>query len=104
MLRELREETGLSGAGLHEVAIVFKDDQRQHYFQVATAGTIAHRSELDLDDDARPVWIPLSRLVETAVWPKRLAWRIAHWSATAWPATPVRLCDSITDLTAPCDW
>lgn len=104
VVRELGEETGLAGVVGREVAIVFKEGRREHYFTVHTRGEIAERAGLDLEDDAMPVWLPMACLPGASVWPKRLAWRIAGWHANAWPVAPVRLCDSIVDLTAPCDW
>jgi hypothetical protein len=48
--------------------------------------------------------LPVADLAYAAVWPKRLAWRVADWCTTGWPNEPVQLCDSIVDLTQPCDW
>jgi 8-oxo-dGTP diphosphatase len=104
VVRELREETGLVGSVRSEVATVLKDRGRQHYFLIDAVGDVADRASLDLDDDASPMWLPVAELAYAAVWPKRLAWRVADWCTTGWPNEPVQLCDSIVDLTQPCDW
>ena len=100
VIRELAEETGLVGSATREVAVVFKDGRREHYYAIAAEGPVG---DSDLGD-ARPVWYPLGDLAEAPVWPKRLAWRIARWEAVGWPDAPVVLSDSIVDLSTPCDW
>ncbi|MFJ7200190.1 MULTISPECIES: NUDIX domain-containing protein [unclassified Streptomyces] len=103
VVRELREETGLSGEVVGEVARVWKEGRREHYFLVHAEGAIGARAELD-NHGGTPTWIPVDRLPTTPVWPRRLAWRIAHWHATGRPARPAELADSISDLQAPCTW
>lgn len=103
VIRELREESGLSGEVVGEVARVWKDGRREHYFLLHAEGAIGARAELD-NHGGTPTWIPVARLPTTPVWPRRLAWRIAHWHATGWPARPAELADSINDLQAPCTW
>jgi 8-oxo-dGTP pyrophosphatase MutT (NUDIX family) len=103
VVRELREESGLSGRVVGEVARVWKDGRREHYFLLTAEGQTGAAEELDNHGGA-PVWIPVDRLPVTPVWPRRLAWRIAHWHATAWPDRPAELADSIHDLRAPCAW
>ncbi|MFJ1724706.1 NUDIX domain-containing protein [Streptomyces sp. NPDC088244] len=103
VIRELREESGLHGDVVAEVARVWKDDRREHYFLVRAGGEIGARAELD-NHGGTPTWIPVTQLPTTPVWPRRLAWRIAHWHATGLPVRPAELADSINDLQAPCTW
>ncbi|MEU2836407.1 NUDIX domain-containing protein [Streptomyces sp. NPDC007076] len=103
VIRELREESGLHGDVVAEVARVWKDDRREHYFLVRAGGAIGARAELD-NHGGTPTWIPVTQLPTTPVWPRRLAWRIAHWHATGLPVRPAELADSINDLQAPCTW
>ncbi|MGW1408420.1 NUDIX domain-containing protein [Streptomyces sp. NPDC002403] len=103
VIRELREETGLSGEVVGEIARVWKDGRREHYFLVHAEGVVGSLAELD-NHGGTPTWIPVDRLPTTPVWPRRLAWRIAHWHATGRPARPAELADSINDLQAPCTW
>lgn len=58
----------------------------------------------DLDISGIPLWVPVDRLPTTPLWPRRLAWRIAHWHTAGWPNRPTELADSIRDLRAHCDW
>ncbi|MFE9660185.1 NUDIX domain-containing protein [Streptomyces sp. NPDC005955] len=103
VVRELREETGLTVRVRREVARVWKDGRREHYFLLDAEGRIGPREELD-NHGGTPTWIPLDELPTTALWPKRLGWRIAHWHATHWPARPAELADGIHDLRADCTW
>ncbi|MFD7546851.1 NUDIX domain-containing protein [Streptomyces sp. NPDC059816] len=103
VVRELREETGLTVRVRREVARVWKDGRREHYFLLEAEGRIGPREELD-NHGGTPTWIPLDELPTTALWPKRLGWRIAHWHATNWPARPAELADGIHDLRADCTW
>lgn len=101
--RELREESGLSGNVVREVARVWKDNRREHYFLLHAEGEIGTREELD-NHGGTPMWVPVDQLPTTPVWPRRLAWRIAHWHTTGWPNRPTELADSIHDLQAACTW
>lgn len=103
VLRELWEETRLEGTVVREVAHVWKDGRREHYFLLETEGEVGALEDLDTGGGV-PRWIPVDHLPTTPVWPRRLAWRIAHWHATGWPTRPAELADSIHDLRAPCDW
>ncbi|WP_326763587.1 NUDIX domain-containing protein [Streptomyces sp. NBC_01591] len=103
VIRELREETGLGGSVVREVARVWKDSRREHYFLVHAEGEIGARAELD-NHGGTPTWIPVDRLPTTPVWPRRLAWRIAHWYTAGWPDRPAELADSINDLQNTCTW
>lgn len=105
-LRELREETGLTGIVDRKLATVYKEGRKEHYFLMRSQGVIGDRAALDLRPDARLVWLPAMALANLPLWPKRLAWRIAAWANTAWPDAPVDLSDSIadSDLPGPCDW
>ncbi|MFG2095550.1 NUDIX domain-containing protein [Streptomyces sp. NPDC048612] len=102
-VRELREESGLTGSVIKEVARVWKDNRREHYFLLHAEGEIGAREELD-NHGGTPAWVPIDRLPATPVWPRRLAWRIAHWHTTGWPTAPAELADSILDLHADCTW
>ncbi|AEN13425.1 MULTISPECIES: NUDIX domain-containing protein [unclassified Streptomyces] len=102
-VRELREETGLRGEVVREVARVWKDGRREHYFLLAADGDTGAPEELD-NQGGTPVWIPVDRLPATPLWPRRLAWRIAHWHTAGWPERPAELADSIHDLAADCTW
>ncbi|MGY3678670.1 NUDIX domain-containing protein [Streptomyces sp. TE33382] len=102
-VRELREESGLVGSVVREVARVWKDGRREHYFLMEAEGDIGAAESLD-NHGGTPVWVPVARLPTTPVWPRRLAWRTAHWHATGWPAHPAELADSIHDLRASCTW
>ncbi|MFI5940752.1 NUDIX domain-containing protein [Streptomyces uncialis] len=103
VVRELREESGLSGDVVREVARVWKDRRREHYFLLEAEGELGARETLDNHGGA-PVWIPVRQLPVTPVWPRRLAWRITHWHTTGWPSHPAELADSIHDLRAGCTW
>ncbi|WP_067607069.1 NUDIX domain-containing protein [Nocardiopsis listeri] len=103
VLRELWEETRLAGTMAREVAHVWKDGRREHYFLLEAEGEVGALEDLDTGGGV-PRWIPVDRLPTTPVWPRRLAWRIAHWYAAGWPTRPTELADSIRDLRAPCDW
>lgn len=102
-VRELREESGLTGSAVREVARVWKDARREHYFLLHAEGELGPREELD-NHGGTPVWVPVAELPATPVWPRRLAWRIAHWHTTAWPSRPAELADTVHDLDAPCTW
>ncbi|WP_406164628.1 NUDIX hydrolase [Streptomyces sp. NBC_00996] len=105
-VRELAEETGLSVAIRLSLAIVLKEGRREHYFLAGFRDSAAEPRELDLRENSRLVWLDVSDLPNLPLWPKRLAWRIAHWKKTEWPRSPVVLSDSVpdADLTKPCDW
>ncbi|RFU88178.1 NUDIX domain-containing protein [Streptomyces triticagri] len=103
VVRELREETALEGTARHEVARVWKDGRREHYFRVDATGEVGAPEHLDNYGGA-PAWMPLDRLPDTPLWPRRLAWRIPRWHRTAWPGRPLELADSIDDLDAWCGW
>ncbi|MFD7622700.1 NUDIX domain-containing protein [Streptomyces sp. NPDC059802] len=103
VIRELREETGLRGEVVREVARVWKDNRREHYFLLHAEGEIGAPAELD-NYGGTPTWIPVDQLPTTPVWPRRLAWRIAHWYTTGWPTRPAELADTINDLRADCTW
>ncbi|WP_414505345.1 NUDIX domain-containing protein [Streptomyces sp. NEAU-L66] len=102
-VRELREESGLAGNVIKEVARVWKDNRREHYFLLDAEGEIGAREQLD-NYGGTPVWVPIDLLPTTPVWPRRLAWRIAHWHTAGWPTPPAELADSIHDLQADCTW
>ncbi|MFE4805527.1 enoyl-CoA hydratase/isomerase family protein [Streptomyces nigrescens] len=102
-VRELREETGLAGSVIKEVARVWKDNRREHYFLLKAEGEIGAREQLD-NYGGTPVWVPIDLLPTTPVWPRRLAWRIAHRHTAGWPTPPAELADSIHDLQADCTW
>lgn len=103
VVRELREESGLAGAVRAEVARVWKDGRREHYFTLDARGELGPPETLDTYGGI-PVWVPVADLPRTPVWPRRLAWRIAHWHRSGWPGRPAELADSVEDLSAPCDW
>ncbi|MDX3379391.1 NUDIX domain-containing protein [Streptomyces sp. ME02-6991-2A] len=102
-VRELREETGLHGSVRREVARVWRRGHHEHYFLMAAAGSPGAPETLDTYGGTL-AWIPVQELPTTALWPRRLSWRIEHWHRTGWPAHPAELADSITDLQAPCTW
>ncbi|MEU6339578.1 NUDIX hydrolase [Streptomyces sp. NPDC046977] len=107
VVRELAEETGLTGTVGREIARVdrvHRGSHPGHYFLVEASGTIGPRSSLDLEKGAAPVWVPVADLRHLPLWPKRLGWRIAHWHDTGWPQRPAEFCDSLLDLEVPCDW
>ncbi|GAA3379369.1 hypothetical protein GCM10020367_62610 [Streptomyces sannanensis] len=103
VIREQREESGLAGSVVSEVARVWKDNRREHCFLLNTEGELGAREELD-NHGGRPTWVPLNELPATPVWPRRLAWRIAHWHRAGWPIRPAEIADGIHDLQAPCNW
>lgn len=103
VVRELREETGLVGTVARELARVWKDGRREHYFLLDAEGETGAPEGLD-NHGGVPVWVPVARLDVTPVWPRRLAWRIADWHAGGRPARPVELADGIHDLRAACTW
>lgn len=102
-VRELREETNLSGRVRVEVARVWKDGRREHYFLMDAEGAVGASQDLD-NHGGVPVWVPVDRLPRTPVWPRRLAWRLAHWQVKGPPERPAELADSIIDLTPDCFW
>ncbi|MDX2643715.1 NUDIX hydrolase [Streptomyces sp. PA03-1a] len=107
VLRELAEETGLSGTVGQEIARVnrvHRGSHPGHYFLVEAHGKIGPRSSLDLGEAAAPVWVPVDDLRHLPLWPKRLGWRIAHWHREGWPKPAAEFCDSLLDLRVPCDW
>ncbi|WP_405459035.1 NUDIX domain-containing protein [Streptomyces sp. NBC_00101] len=103
VVRELREETALAGTVREEVARVWKEGTRQHYFVVHAEGEVGAHEQLD-NYGGRPTWMPVADLPATALWPRRLSWRIAHWQHTGWPAEPIELADSVRNLGKPCTW
>ncbi|MEU1085261.1 NUDIX domain-containing protein [Streptomyces sp. NPDC005576] len=103
VVRELREETALDGSVGEEVARVWKEGTRQHYFRVHAEGEVGAEEQLD-NYGGQPVWKPVAELPGTALWPRRLSWRIAHWHDAGWPGSPVELADSVKDLDKPCTW
>ncbi|MET9924072.1 MULTISPECIES: NUDIX domain-containing protein [unclassified Streptomyces] len=103
VLRELDEETGLAGTVGPEVARVWKAGRHEHYFVVTATGEVGPPETLD-NYGGTPVWIPVEHLPTTALWPRRLSWRIEHWHRTGWPERPAELADSITELGRPCRW
>lgn len=107
VLRELAEETGMSGTIRQEIARVnrvHRGSRPGYYFLVEAHGEIAPRACLDLEKEAEPVWVPVEDLRNLPLWPKRLGWRIAHWHREGWPERPAEFCDSLLDLRVPCDW
>ncbi|WP_329323802.1 MULTISPECIES: NUDIX hydrolase [unclassified Streptomyces] len=105
-VRELAEETGLAVVIRLGLATILKEGRREHYFLADFRDSAAEPRELDLRENSRLVWLDVSELPNLPLWPKRLAWRIAHWKKTEWPKIPVVLSDSIpdADLTKPCNW
>lgn len=103
VVRELWEETRLEGTVGSEVARVWKDGRREHYFRLDAEGDVGALEELDTNGGV-PVWVPVECLAATPVWPRRLAWRVAHWHRAGWPSRPTEIADSIHDLQAPCTW
>jgi 8-oxo-dGTP pyrophosphatase MutT (NUDIX family) len=107
VVRELEEELGLHVRIDRELATVWRPggvSVRQHYFLVRPDGP-SGRTTLDHEPFFTPVWVPAAELAGLPIWPKRLGWRVARWSATgAWPERPVHLTDVIRDLHPPCTW
>jgi len=102
-VRELREETGLHGTVGREAARVWRGRRYERYFLMTAEGRVGPPETLD-NYGGTPVWIPVAELPTTALWPRRLSWRIEHWHRTGWPTHPAELADSIEDLQAPCTW
>ncbi|MFE7386563.1 NUDIX hydrolase [Streptomyces sp. NPDC057582] len=102
-VRELREETGLRGTVVREVARIWRNGNRGHYFTMETEGEVGAPETLD-NYGGVPAWVPVSKLPTTPLWPRRLSWRIAHWHTVGWPAPPAELADSVGDLHAACAW
>ncbi|MDG4861072.1 NUDIX domain-containing protein [Streptomyces sp. T-3] len=102
-VRELREETALTGTVTAEVARVWKEGRREHYFLMSAEGRVGDPAQLDNYGGA-PRWLPIDKLPTTPLWPRRLAWRIAGWHTAGWPRRPAELSDSIHDLRADCTW
>ncbi|MER5639328.1 NUDIX domain-containing protein [Kitasatospora sp. NPDC002227] len=102
VLRELREETGLSGTVLRELAKVYNRGREEHYYLVAADGE--PETGLDLAAGETLEWLPVASLPQTPVWPVRLAWRIAHWHTNGWPDHPALLSDSLDAQGEPCTW
>ena len=104
VVRELEEEAGLHVRIERELARVWKDGRREHYFLVRPDGPSA-RAMLDLEPGFTQERVPIAELASLPIWPKRLAWRVSAWHvAGAWPSHPVWLIDTITDLRPPCRW
>ncbi len=104
VLRELDEEVGLAGEVVRQLALVWKDGRREHYFLVRSLGP-SGRTDLDVEEFFVPEWVDMARLTDLPVWPKRLGWRIAEWHTSGrWPDEPVELTDSILDLIPTCRW
>ncbi len=104
VVRELEEELGLHVDVECELATIWKDERREHYFLVRATGS-SGRTQLDHESFFTPVQVPASTLADLAVWPKRLGWRFAAWHAAAdWPVRPVQLTDTIDDLEPRCRW
>ena len=104
VVRELEEEDGLHVRIERELALVWKDGRREHYFLVRPEGA-SGRGSLDLEAGLAPAWLPVADLADAPVWPKRLAWRVADWWASgSWPDSPVELVDTILDLNPACRW
>ncbi|MFV5994509.1 NUDIX domain-containing protein [Streptomyces sp. NPDC056231] len=102
-VRELREETGLRGTVVREVARIWRNGNLGHYFTMEAEGEVGAPETLD-NYGGVPVWVPVSELPTTPLWPRRLSWRIAHWHGSDWPAQPAELADSVWDLDAECGW
>lgn len=102
-LRELHEETGLSGAVVRELAQIYNRGREEHYFLVRIEGGAAARP-LDLAAGETLEWIPVAALPEVPIWPIRLAWRIEHWHRHGWPARPALLADSLDAQGGRCTW
>jgi 8-oxo-dGTP pyrophosphatase MutT (NUDIX family) len=103
VVRELEEEAGLLVEIERELATVWRNGGRQHYFVVRPVGR-SGRAVLDHEPFFEQVWLPAAELATIPVWPKRLGWRFARWHAEGWPAHPIRLTDEIRDLRPPCAW
>ncbi|WP_433892865.1 NUDIX hydrolase [Streptomyces sp. CA-111067] len=103
-VRELEEETGLLGHVERPLAVVYNRGREEHYFLLSVAPEPAQPARGDLAPGQTLGWHEVAALPDTPVWPKRLAWRIAQWHATGWPAEPVVLADSSGELDAPCTW
>jgi len=105
--RELTEETNLIGVAERQLAVVRNHDRLEHYFlmRLEDPGGAKERAAAgDLARGQKLQWVNVADLPDTPVWPKRLAWRIAHWHNTGWPQQPAVFSDSIRDLHAPCRW
>lgn len=103
-MRELVEETGLTGTAERHLATVFNRGREEHYFLVDVGDTASRARALDLRDGDTLEWVNVTALPGTPVWPRRLAWRIRFWHQHGWPEAPVVLSDSSGDLHAPCNW
>ncbi|WP_217189377.1 NUDIX domain-containing protein [Streptomyces buecherae] len=103
VVRELREETGLTVTPTHEVARVWRRRRFGHYFRVTAEGRVGAPDDLDIEG-GELTWVPVAQLPTTPLWPRRLSWRITHWHTTGWPTRPLELADNIQDLRAPCTW
>lgn len=94
-LRELREETGLSGQLLGLVAVrdLLAPDQVEFTFRVKTTGRarLGHdperSGELPVLSDVR--WVPRAELSGLTVLPQALARDLASGAYAAWPLVPV---------------
>jgi 8-oxo-dGTP pyrophosphatase MutT (NUDIX family) len=101
-IRELKEETGLSGTVVRPLATVLNRSREEHYHLVSTEDR--EPRPLDLAPGQTLEWVPLEVLATTPVWPKRLAWRISWWAGQGWPDPPPVLADANRDLHSRCDW
>ncbi|MEY9931729.1 hypothetical protein ABH926_006378 [Catenulispora sp. GP43] len=63
-------------------------EHHEHYFLVDARGATAPHESLDLYPGETITWIDIDALRTTAIWPRRLAWRIAYWYRAGWPARP----------------
>ena len=60
-VRELREETGLHGTVVREVARIWRGGTRGHYFTMEADGEVGAPETLDNYGGA-PAWVPVSEL------------------------------------------
>jgi 8-oxo-dGTP pyrophosphatase MutT (NUDIX family) len=103
-VRELDEETGLSGTVERELAVVYNRGREEHYFLVHPRDQDPQAKPGDLKEGQTLEWVDTAALPGVPVWPKRLAWRIALWRESGWPSRPAVFADSSGDLDAPCNW
>ena len=103
-VRELREETGLTGRVVRQLATVYNRGREEHYQLVDVGRPRRPARALDLAPGQALEWVDVAALPDTPVWPKRLAWRITYWAEHGWPDPPAVLADSSGDLDSPCAW
>ena len=103
-IRELHEETGLRGTVQRKLATVYNRGRHEHYFLVEATGTKSPAESLDLYPGEVLTWIDIAALPTTAIWPRRLAWRIAYWHRAGWPSRPAVLEDSLESGLTECAW